>query len=389
MPTCRSVLQLWNMSPLEAHLRARLEERTAAGNLRQLQTGTPAIDFYSNDYLGLATCGILDAAIAAMPHSGAMSGSTGSRLISGNTAAAEALEAMVAGFHRAPAALLFNSGYNANVGLIAAVAAKDTVLLYDELSHASIIDGVRLAVCSRKYKFRHNDLEDLAAKLRMHAGGQVLVITESVFSMDGDVAPLADKVVLCEQYGAQLIVDEAHATGVCGPRGEGLVVAAGLQDRVFARVHTFGKAMGCHGAAVVGSKVLKQYLVNFARPFIYTTALPGHAIAAATAAYQQLLSPGFSTATLLGVVATFKDAIRRAGTPGWLDAPYAIQGWMLGGNDRCKAAAARLQAAGYGVKAILSPTVPAGKERLRICLHSFNTVGEIAGLVERLGEMRK
>ena len=373
------------MSPLEEHLRARLEERTAAGNLRQLQTGTPAIDFYSNDYLGLATRGILDAAIAAMPHRGVLSGSTGSRLISGNTAAAEELEATVADFHRAPAALLFNSGYNANVGLIAAVAARDTVLLYDELSHASIIDGVRLAVCNRKYKCRHNDLEDLAAKLRLHGGGQVLVITESVFSMDGDVAPLADMVALCEQYGAQLIVDEAHATGVCGARGEGLVVAAGLQDRVFARVHTFGKAMGCHGAAVVGSEVLKQYLVNFARPFIYTTALPGHAIAAATAAYQYLMSPGFSTAALHGVVANFKAAVHKAGIPGWLDAPYAIQGWMPGGNEACKAAAARLQAAGYAVKAILSPTVPAGKERLRICLHTFNGVGEVEGLVEMLG----
>ncbi len=255
------------MNQVEQHLRQKLAERANSGNLRQLSLNSAPVDFYSNDYLGIATLGLQHDATGT---SGVKvkSGSTGARLLSGNSAEAEALEKTIAAFHRAESALLFNSGYDANTGLIASITGRHTTILYDELCHASILDGIRLSQSSKRYKFRHNNIEDLASKLKKFQSGTIIVIVESVYSMDGDTAPLREAALLCEAYNAQLIVDEAHATGVFGARGEGLVSALGLEDRVFARVHTFGKALGCHGAAVVGSDLLKQYLINFARSFI-------------------------------------------------------------------------------------------------------------------------
>jgi 8-amino-7-oxononanoate synthase len=371
------------MNRVDQYLAGKLSERTEAGNLRQLTTAKGAIDFYSNDYLGLATTGVL-AAQNFTPAS-KFTGSTGSRLLSGNSPQAEELEQTVAAFHKAEAALLFNSGYDANVGLIASIAGRNATILSDELCHASLIDGIRLSQCSRKYKFGHNDLQELEDKLtRFREEGPILVVTESVYSMDGDMAPLAEIARLCEQYEAQLIVDEAHATGVFGLHGEGLVCHLGLQDKVFARIHTFGKALGCHGAAVVGAKLLKQYLINFARTFIYTTALPGHSIIDISSAYRYIAAAGFTNEPLHGLISYFRARIKGSQIGGWKESSSTIQALVVGDNEQSKRLASKLQTAGLQINPILHPTVPLGMERLRICLHTFNTKEQVDLLFEIL-----
>ena len=356
-----------------------------AGNLRQLTTHRAPIDLFSNDYLGLVTDGILASLMHPMYNDVYTTGSTGSRLLSGNTVETEALENTIATFHKAEAALLFNSGYDANIGLLSAIASRNTTILSDELCHASLIDGIRLSQCTRKYKFGHNDINELSDQLKKYKKeGPVLVVVESIYSMDGDMAPLAEMTKLCEEHDAQLIVDEAHATGVIGENGEGAVCTLGLQDKVFARVHTFGKALGCHGAAVVGSALLKQYLVNFARPFIYTTALPGHSVHAVNCAYQHLSGHSFTNEPLHQLIAYFRNRIGECGNTGWKDSHTAIQALVVGENERCKQLAAKLQQAGLQVNPILHPTVPLGMERLRVCLHTFNTKEQVDLLVDIL-----
>lgn len=361
------------MNLIDTHLAKRLAERAAAGNLRTLpNTERSGIDFYSNDYLGLAK--ILLPVGPSEQH-----GSTGSRLLSGNSKLAEETEQVIAGFHGTEAALLFNSGYDANVGLLSSIADRNTTYIYDELCHASIHDGIRLALCKQKYSYRHNDTEHLN-ELLQRTNGPAIVVTEAVFSMDGDMARLEEIADLCTQYGAALVVDEAHATGVAGPRGEGLVCSLGLGKQVFARVHTYGKAMGCHGAAVVGSAQLKQYLTNFARSFIYTTAMPPVAIAHIRAAYEYLSSPQYDRTVLDELIAYWGKRtadIDLATTSN----PTPIQVLHIPGNERARQMADKLSKAGILAHAILAPTVPAGKERLRICLHSYNTKEEIDKLL--------
>lgn len=373
------------MNNADQYLRKKLDERLAAGNLRQLPAQRQGIDFSSNDYLGIATNGLL---INEGTHGA--TGSTGSRLISGNSTEVEETEALIARFHRAEAALIFNSGYDANLGLLSAIAGKDTIFIYDELCHASIIDGIRLSICRHRYRYPHNDIQELEGLLQKHSrDAQVYVVTESVFSMDGDVPPLARIVSLCAQYNAQLIVDEAHATGVIGPQGRGLVCSLGIEDQVFARVHTFGKALGCHGAAVVGSALLRQYLINFARSFIYTTALPPQSIQVIGSTYRYLLSGGFSNTTLHTNIAHFKQKIAEHNIQGSIDSITPIQAIVVGGNDSTRQLAAHLQKEGFLVNAILHPTVPLGMERLRICLHSFNTLLEIDTLINLISQWQR
>ena len=370
------------MNLVEQYLAEKLEERTQAGNLRKLTIRAAPVDFFSNDYLGLVTNGLL--AELMQPSQNETTGSTGSRLLSGNSELAETLEHTIAGFHKAEAALLFNSGYDANLGLLASITSRHTTILSDELCHASLIDGIRLSQCSRKYRFAHNDLNDLEEQLKKYEGEPIIVVVESVYSMDGDMAPLADMAQLCERYNAQLIVDEAHATGVIGQHGEGLVCALGLQDKVFARVHTFGKALGCHGAAVVGNELLKQYLVNFARTFIYTTALPGHSLRAIHCAYQHLSGHDFSNRHLHELISYFRDRIKESGAEGWKDSISPVQALVTRSNERSKMLAAKLQGKGLQLNPILHPTVAVGMERLRVCLHSFNTREQVDLLVEML-----
>ena len=366
-------------------LRQRLTARRDAGLLRTLTAPTGLIDFCSNDYLGLSRSAELRMAIeaAVSEYPNLPNGATGSRLLAGNSLLAESVEEELAQFYQTEAALIFNSGYDANLGLLASLPQRGDTLITDELIHASMIDGARLSYATR-HRFRHNDLTDLEDKLKQ-AQGQVFVAVESVYSMDGDVAPLTALADLCDQYGAFLLVDEAHATGVFGPNGSGLVCELGLQERVFARLHTFGKALGVHGGVVVGSVLLREYLTNFARSFVYTTALPPHSLLAIRCAHAYLKTRPAMLPQLTAITAYFREQVtqKRSGSD-WTDSTSPIQCLIVPGNENARSVAVSAQQAGFEVRAILSPTVPTGRERLRICLHSFNTMAEIDGLFNAL-----
>lgn len=362
----------------ESFLSRKLDERRAADALRRLRVSGGKVDFCSNDYLGVVKNGLLEKEIGQQE----VHGSGGSRLLAGNYPLIEETETAIAAFHGAAAGLIYNSGYDANIGLLSCVPGRGDVILYDALSHASIRDGIRLSF-SKAYPFAHNDCGDL--ERRLNAAGEeaanIFVVTESVFSMDGDLAPLDEMTAMCRRYGAQLIVDEAHATGVIGPSGAGLMQEKGLQDVCFARIHTFGKAMGCHGAIVLGSVTLRDYLINFSRSFIYTTALPPAAVRAIAGAYR--LVPGLvdqrhHLRQLIGRFRTASIGFQR------LESVTPIQGVIVPGNAAVKAVAERLQAAGLDVRPILYPTVARGGERLRIVLHAFNTQEEVDRLTALL-----
>jgi 8-amino-7-oxononanoate synthase len=355
----------------EDFLDKKLQQRKEEDALRQLKTTAELVDFCSNDYLGLAQ------QLQAQP--GLAHGATGSRLLAGNYSLIETTEAALARFHQSATALIFNSGYDANVGLLSCVAQRGDTILYDYLSHASIRDGIRLSF-AQSHSFLHNNLTDLEKKLQQ-ATGTVFVVTESVFSMDGDLAPLADISRLCQHYHAHLIVDEAHATGVMGPNGAGLVQQLQLHDACFARVHTFGKAVGCHGAAVLGSAALRNYLINFSRAFIYTTALPPASIAVVQQAYQLFPLMNEERTHLQRLIQLFQQTSIRYQK---LISPSPIQAVVVPGNAAVKQVAQQLQQNGFDVRPILYPTVPKGAERLRIVLHAFNTTAQLQQLLALL-----
>ncbi len=370
-----------------AALKNKLDKRLSEDALRLLRiTDDSLIDFCSNDYLGFARLQALQEAIQKDTSADTirLNGSTGSRLLSGNSLLAMQLENTIAAYHKGESALLFNSGYDANLGLFSCVPQRGDTILYDELSHASILDGIRLSYANT-YKFKHNDTKQLEELLKKSTG-TIYVAIESVYSMDGDYALLKEISALCEHYNANLIVDEAHATGVFGEKGEGLVAEFGLEQKVFARIHTFGKAIGCHGAAIVGSTILTQYLVNFSRPFIYSTALPQHSLVAIKTAYTFLENNKGLPQQLKENILFFKEQIKNSNGIKFVESCSPIQCVLLGGNIRTKSIATSIQAEGYDVRAILSPTVAAGTERLRICLHTFNSREEIIGLVQAINK---
>ncbi|WP_343306705.1 8-amino-7-oxononanoate synthase [Chitinophaga niabensis] len=357
----------------EDFLETALNKRREQHAFRQLRLPGRMIDFCSNDYLGLARSErVQEEALTISRQLAQVHGSGGSRLLAGNYELVEQAEQVLAKFHEAPAGLIYNSGYDANLGLFSAVPQKGDTIIYDQLIHASIRDGVRLSAAT-SYSFIHNSVEDLQKKILSVEGGRVFVAVESVYSMDGDTAPLEEITALCDKLGALLIVDEAHATGVIGPRGEGLMQALGLS--CFARVHTFGKAVGCHGAIVLGSAVLRDFLINFSRSFIYTTALPPHAIAVILAAYDIFPDMHLERSHLSSLIAQF-----RKGVPG-AASETPIQVVMAPGNEQARQLAHNLQQEGLDVRAILHPTVPKGQERLRVVLHSFNTAADVDRLI--------
>lgn len=364
------------MERIERKLKARLAVRRQAAALRSLPSENGLIDFCSNDYLGLAR--------RPAPRVGAAHGSTGSRLLSGNSRLAEELEAELAAFHRAPAALLYPSGYTANLGLLGAVADRHDSIFYDQLAHASIRDALQLTR-ARSFAFRHNDPDDLRRKLR-HSQGNTFIIVESVYSMDGDEAPLPELVAVAESCGAALIVDEAHSTGVLGPAGAGLAVELGLEERVWARIHTFGKAIGSHGAAVLGPDYLHTFLVNFSRPFIYTTALPPQTLLSIRRGYGWLRE-GTALSALRTNIRRFREGLSVEARRRFIDSRSPIQAMIWPGNREAGVLATTLQQAGFDLRAILHPTVPHGQERLRICLHAYNTSAEIDALTQLINQI--
>ncbi|WP_291129972.1 aminotransferase class I/II-fold pyridoxal phosphate-dependent enzyme [Flavobacterium sp. UBA7682] len=373
---------------LPKSLQAKLEQRQANNALRQLPAAKNLVDFASNDYIGFAH----SEAIFHQTHQYLLdqniktNGATGSRLISGNHNLYEIAESFIANFHQSETALIFNSGYDANVGFFSAVPQRNDVILYDELCHASIRDGIQMSH-AKAYKFQHNDLEDLQQKLITYNSKLITlyIVTESVFSMDGDCPNIEQLVALTQKHNAYLVIDEAHALGVFGEQGEGLMQSVGLQDKVFARIMTFGKGLGCHGAAILGSTELKSYLVNFARSFIYTTGLSPHSVATILVAYQHLAQEKETLKALRNNILFFNQEKLRLGLkPMFVYSKSAIQCAIIPGNSTVKKIATQLQQKGFDVKPILSPTVPEGQERLRFCLHSYNSEAEISNVLELL-----
>jgi len=362
----------------------RLKERRESGAYRQLKPENTLVDFCSNDYLGFGRLAELKQKIDAelANQNEIRNGSTGSRLISGNYTYTQDLEKQIATYHDVEAALLFNSGYDANVGLLSSLPQRGDTIITDELIHASAIDGARLSHANR-YSFKHNDLANLEAKLK-NATGACYVMVESVYSMDGDSPPLADILSLTEKYGANLIVDEAHALGLY-PKG--LTEALNLADCVFARLFTFGKAMGCHGAVIVGNNNLREYLINFSRSFIYTTAAPIHQLAAIKMAYEQLPQAADAVHKLKSNINLFKNGYQGNASYPLINSDTAIQCIVLKSNERTRQVAEMVQKNGFDVRPILSPTVLAGSERIRICLHAFNTNEEISALTKLLNNL--
>ncbi|MBC6997693.1 8-amino-7-oxononanoate synthase [Cytophaga sp. FL35] len=376
------------MMSFPSKLLKKLEQRKTENSFRELPVTTGhLVDFSSNDYLGFArnqevskiTASILDYQNCVE------NGATGSRLITGNHELYANTEKIVAGFYQCPSALVFNSGYDANLGFFASVPQRGDLVFYDELIHASIRDGISLGN-AKAQKFAHNDFNNLGERIKKEKSkllpdAEIYVVTESVFSMDGDTPDLKVLSKLCENQKCRLIVDEAHAVGVFGVNGTGLVQALKLQNEVFARIVTFGKAMGCHGAAVLGDTKLREYLINFARSFIYTTGLPPHSLANVRAVHQQMANSN-SLIKLQENIAFFKSEIERIGLDHrFIISQSAIHCLHMGNIEMAKNASAKLKDAGFDVRAILSPTVPLGAERLRICLHSFNTKKQMEELL--------
>jgi 8-amino-7-oxononanoate synthase len=366
-----------SISEIEEYFRKRLQERTREDSLRTLDLLSGQIDFTSNDYLGLARESADDFnQLIPLKH-----GSGGSRLLAGNSELAEKLEDEIARFHNSESALLYTSGYAANIGLISCLAARNDTILYDDYVHASIRDGIRLSL-AKSWSFRHNDPVDLQEKIQK-AKGRIFIVVESIYSMGGDPAPLKEFAKIATAFKAGLIVDEAHATGICGEKGEGLVCALGIENLVLARVITFGKALGCHGAAVVSTELMIEYLVNFSRSFIYTTALPDFVLQTIRLHYQKMKSATDKREQLQNTIREFIHLAKELEVP-VVHSEHPVQAIIIPGNKAAKSCAEFLRENGMEARAILSPTVPAGEERIRICLHSYNTTGEITYLLHHL-----
>lgn len=366
----------------------KLNERTTDSNKRQLSINNCPIDFVSNDYLGLARNNELFEIISKADYKGVINknGSSGSRLLAGNSIHAQKLENKLAGIFKCEAALLFNSGYSANQAVISAVAQKGDTIIYDSYAHVCLKEGAWLS-SAESISFLHNDLEDLELKLS-GASREKFIVIESVYSMDGDIAPIKEIIKLSKKYKAQIIIDEAHGTGVIGKKGNGLVCDLGLENDFFARIYTFGKGMGVHGACVSGSQDLIDFLINFGRTFIYTTALPIHSVFSIDAAFNYLTNNIQLQNDLQTKIELFNKSFYELfdGIAGIVkvDSNTAIQPIIIPGNEKIKHIASKLQENGYDVRAILSPTVKAGSERLRISIHTHNTFDDIKGMLNCL-----
>lgn len=377
------------MANFPKNLQKKLSKRHKENALRQLDSKSGLVDFSSNDYLGFSGEKIISKMALEIMDTEKMrqNGATGSRLLSGNHELYTRLEANLSEWYKSQSALVFNSGYDANLGFFSTVPQKGDFILYDEFCHASIRDGIQLSH-AKAYKFKHNSRDDLERKLDAirsqpkNAESEIYVSTESVFSMDGDSPDLKALASFCQEHHLHLVVDEAHALGVFG---RGLVQEGALKEQVFARIITFGKGLGIHGAAVLGSSPLKDFLVNFCRSFVYTTGLPPHTLASILAA-SQLLESSYgeqSVERLKNTIVHFKKGIlkNRLGAR-FIPSDSAIQSCVVAGNDEAKHLAHSLEEKGFDVRPILSPTVPEGAERLRFCLHAFNTKEEISKALE-------
>ncbi|MFM6949131.1 MAG: aminotransferase class I/II-fold pyridoxal phosphate-dependent enzyme [Aquirufa sp.] len=365
-----------------------LKIRQEAGLLRTLQIIDDKIDFCSNDYLGLARDKDLSQLISQdfetfqnsnqnLP----INGATGSRLISGNSHLIEQFEKECAEFHQAEAALLFGSGFEANLGIISCIPQEGDVIFCDKLIHASLIDGLKLNKIEKRI-FKHNNLADLQHLLEQYPmETPKWIIVESIYSMDGDEAPLLELITLKSKYNAEIIVDEAHSGGIYGPQGEGKCVELGIQNEIFARIVTFGKAWGNAGAVVLGSQILKEFLINFARTFIYSTAPNPLHINSLSTTLKHLKSLDVARKQLFDNISFFRNNIT---SPDWGESQSAIQTFFVKGNLEVRNKAKIAQEMGFAIKPIVYPTVAKGKERIRITLSALSQKKDMLNLIEIL-----
>jgi 8-amino-7-oxononanoate synthase len=367
---------------------AELSDIESRAELRHLETGQ-GTDFNSNDYLGLATDPRMRHGILEGVNSASRIASTGSRLLSGHDEAWTVLENDFARWVGAEAALYFTSGYAANMGLLSALLRPEDVVFSDSANHASLIDGIRLAKC-RRVIFPHLDLTFLEDELRRNASaaGASVIVVESIFSMEGDRAPLSDLAALAERYGAELIVDEAHANGVRGMRGSGCVAEAGLSARVLATVHTCGKALASAGAFVCGSQNLRRFLINRARTFIFNTGLPPYFASQVAAGMNFAKEAECERARLVELGNFLRDKLGKNGFD-IAGSDSQIVPVILGPNDAAVNFAEYLRARGFGVRAIRPPTVPAGTARLRLSLTAKLSKNVLAELVAAMIQARE
>ncbi|MDQ2070177.1 8-amino-7-oxononanoate synthase [Natronospira bacteriovora] len=385
---------------LDAELAADLAEREARGLYRRRRIVQPRpgararvggreyVNFSSNDYLGLA-CDprLADGLREGLTEHGAGSGAA--HLITGHSALHHELEQALAAFTGRPRALLFSTGYMANIGIAQALVGRKDAVLEDRLNHASLLDGA-LASRAKLIRYQHADADDLDRRLAAFREKQPdargLVMSDSVFSMDGDIAPLAELATRCRAQGACLMVDEAHGLGVCGPQGRGAVTAAGLgPDEVPILMGTLGKAFGSFGAFVAGSETLIEHLIQHARSYVYTTATPAPLAASALRALAISREEDWRRDKLAELIQAFRAAAEAHRLP-LMASDTPIQPLMLGEADRAVALSRALEAQGYLVQAIRPPTVPDGTARLRITLTAAHSLDDVRGLVTALAE---
>ncbi|KAL2007397.1 hypothetical protein VTN00DRAFT_8835 [Thermoascus crustaceus] len=384
-----------------------LDRREAKSSRRRLTILPPdSVDFSSNDFLSLSTSSDFRSRFLSHINSAPDPypfASGGSRLLDGNSAYAEDLEKFIASFHDAPSGLMFNSGFDANVGVYSSIPQPGDIIIYDELIHASVHEGMRLSRAGKRIMFSHNSPSNLRAVIQeqlardpLIADGtrNVFIAIESLYSMDGDIAPVKEYIQVIDDLlphgNGYLIVDEAHATGVFGPRGAGVIQELGVQRHIFIRVHTFGKALASHGAIVLCSPLTREYLINYARSLIYTTAMAFPSLVSIRTAYE-LLHEG-KTEPLQSNLQALSQHLRHR-LAGYLQAPdgsvlqvdhvpsspiFALR------TPFPRQLASTCQRQGFVVRAIMPPTVPKGKERVRVCLHAGNTVKEIDDLVQTI-----
>lgn len=380
---------------MEKKIRKALSERERDGLLRgltsavflpggKLRVGNRLfVNFSSNDYLGLASHPkIAEAAAMALKP---VFGSGASRLMSGSSELHALLEEKAAAFKGKPAALVFNSGYQANVGVISALMGRDDAVFSDRLNHASIIDGIRLSG-ARFFRFRHNDAGHLAELLKEERKKyrHAMVVTETVFSMDGDIAPLKDIAALKNENDFVFMVDEAHATGIFGRKGSGLVEEFGITDDVDIIMGTFSKALGSFGAYVALGQDMKEYLVNTCRSFIYSTSLPPSVIAANMAAIDMVEKDPQRRKGLLRNAAYLREELASAGFT--VKGASQIVPVIIGGNEAAVDLSDRLRAKGYWTTPVRPPTVPEGEARIRISLsydHGKDVIGRFVEEMKR------
>jgi 8-amino-7-oxononanoate synthase len=381
-----------------SELQRELDERATLGMLRQrrmLQSpqaphimvdGKSYLSFCSNDYLGLANHPQL---IAALQQGAAQHGvgAGAAHLVSGHGAAHHQLEHELAAFVGKPAALLFSTGYMANLGVVQALVGKGDIVFADKFNHASLNDAMQLSRAAVK-RYRHNDMTQLAQLLEQAGSGRKLVITDAVFSMDGDLAPLPELLALCEQHDAWLLIDDAHGFGVLGERGRGSLAHFGIASKRVICMATLGKAAGVFGAFVAAEQAVIDTLINHARSYVYTTASPPALASALLESLQQIANGDELRGHLQRLIAQLRSGLR--GLP-WSVMPSAtaIQPLLVGGNHAAMKLSAALRERGIWVAAIRPPTVPQGTARLRITLSAAHRAADVTRLLESLHELAR